>query len=236
MTNEIVAQPSKTPAELIQIAITGGADLDKLEKLMVLQERWEANEARKAYNEAMSAFKENPPKIDKDRHVGYASKTGGRVGYSHASLANVTEKITAELSKHGLSASWKVKQNGAISVTCIITHVKGHSEDVTLTANADNTGSKNDIQAIGSTISYLQRYSILCATGLATFDQDNDGVKEEPKIDENKLKILKDLIKELSVDEAQFLTYMAVEKIEDILMSGYGKAKLALESRRKVKK
>ncbi len=112
----------------------------------------------------------------------------------------------------------------------------GHSEEVTLTANADATGAKNDIQALGSTITYLQRYTILTATGLATADMDNDGITEEDKIDENKLKILKDLIKELSIDEAQFLTYMAVEKVEDIPMSGYVKAKLALEARRKVKK
>lgn len=231
MDNEIVVQPSQTPAELIQIAIAGGADLDKLEKLMVLQERWEANEARKAYHKAMSAFKENPPKIDKDRHVGYATKQGGKVGYSHASLANVTEKITAELSKHGLSASWKVKQNGAISVTCVITHIKGHSEEVTLTANADATGSKNDIQAIGSTISYLQRYSILCATGLATFDQDNDGKgMEDEKLDENKLTIIKGLM--AGVDEAKFLAYMNVEKIEDISKTDYLKAKTALEAKK----
>ena len=235
MENELVVKQDTSPAEMIKLAMAGGADLDQLEKLLNLQERWEAGEARKAYNRAMSAFKENPPHIEKDKKVGY-STVKGKVGYSHASLANIVEKITSELSKHGLSASWKTKQNGAISVTCVITHVMGHSEEVTLTADADMTGAKNSIQALGSTITYLQRYTILAATGLATADMDNDGVTEEEKIDENKLKILQDLIKEIAVDEAQFLTYMAVEKVEDIPMSGYSKAKLALEARRKVKK
>ena len=234
MSNEITTI-NNSPAEMIKMALAGGADLEELAKFLSLQQQWEAGEARKAYNKAMAAFKENPPHIEKDKKVGYTTQKG-KVGYSHASLANVVEKITAGLSNHGLSASWKTKQNGAISVTCVITHVMGHSEEVTLTANADMTGSKNDIQALGSTITYLQRYTILAATGLATADMDNDGVTEEAVIDENKIKILKDLIKELAVDEAQFMTYMAVEKIEDIPMSGYGKAKLALEARRKAKK
>lgn len=235
MENELVVQPpAKTPAELIQIAVTSGADLEQLEKLMNLQERWEANEARKAYHKAMSAFKENPPKIDKDKNVGY-NTAKGNVKYSHASLYNVVDKITAELSKHGLSASWRTKQNGTIAVTCIITHVLGHSEEVTLSANADTTGAKNDIQAMGSTITYLERYTLLAATGLATFDQDNDGrgVSVE-KLDENKLKIIKDLL--AGTDETKFLAYMNVEKIEDILKTDYLKAKTALKSRKAGKK
>ncbi len=234
MENELI-EKRQTPMDMIQMAISGKADLDKIEKLMILQERWEANEAKKSFNAAMAAFKINPPKIDKDRHVGYTTAKG-RVGYSHASLGNVTEKITAELSKYGLSASWKVKQNDSVSVTCVITHIQGHSEEVTITANTDNTGAKNEIQAIGSVISYLQRYSILCITGLATFDQDNDGmdapaVTDKP-IDENKIKIIKDLLIKLKVDEKSFLKYMDVEKVEDIPESSYGKAKISLESRR----
>ena len=235
MESELVKQNINSPAEMIRLAVSGGADLDKLEKLLTLQERWEAGEARKAYNKAMSEFKANPPKIDKDKKVGYMSKMGGKVGYSHASLYNVVDKITAELSKHGFSASWKTQQNGKIIVTCRITHSLGHSEETSLSADADTSGAKNAIQAIGSTISYLERYTLLAATGLATYDQDNDGIVEEPKVDENKIKILKDLLASLQVDEAKFLEYMEVEKVEDIPASQYSKAKIALEAKKKGK-
>ena len=59
-------QPS--PAQMLQTAVTNGLDIDKLSKLIELQERWESNEAKKAYNRSMAEFKANPPKIDKDRH------------------------------------------------------------------------------------------------------------------------------------------------------------------------
>lgn len=162
------------PAELINIAITKNADLERLEKLLILREKWDANEARKAYHVAMAEFKANSPQILKDRKVKYSTDKG-TVGYTHASLYNVTEKINKELSRHGLSSSWITQHNGNIAVTCKITHVKGHSEQTSLSAPADTSGAKNAIQAIGSTITYLERYTLLALTGLATYGQDDDG-------------------------------------------------------------
>ena len=229
MENEIVKQ---APTDLINSAIQKGADLEQIEKLLELQFKWEANEARKAYNKAMAEFKSNPPKIDKDKKVGY-STSKGKVGYSHASLYNVVDKITAELSKHGLSASWRTEQNGQIKVTCRISHSMGHYEETSLSADADTSGSKNAIQAVGSTITYLERYSLLAITGLATEDQDNDGNLPSDKIDENKVSILKKLIEDLKVDKDKFYKFMSVEKIEDIPVDKFAKAKVALEAKRR---
>lgn len=159
-----------TPNDLLKIAVDQNADMDKLEKLLDLQMRWEANEAHKAYVVAMAAFKADPPHINKDKTVAYK---GTR--YTHASLANVTEQINAALSKHGLSSAWRTAQSdGAVTVECTITHNMGHSESTSLSAPHDTSGSKNAIQAIGSTVSYLQRYTLLALTGLATFDMDDD--------------------------------------------------------------
>lgn len=227
---------SISPTELIQSAINNGTDLSQLEKLLDLQIKWEQNEALKAYNKAMADFKANPPKIEKDRKVGYQTSKG-KVGYSHASLYNVVDKISSELSKYGLSATWRTSQNDKmITVTCRITHEKGHSEETSLSAQADDSGSKNSIQAVGSTITYLQRYSILSMTGLATHDQDNDGIVEEEKIDENKVAILNGLITQLEIDKEKFLKFMAVEKVEDIKASDFAKAKMSLEAKKRGKK
>jgi hypothetical protein len=232
MENEIQVIKQALPVNLIQEAIAKGADLEQLEKLLSLQERWEQNEAKKAYNKAMAAFKASSPIIEKDRHVGY-STAKGKTSYSHASLFNIVNTITNELSKHGLSVSWRTKQTEKlITVSCVISHHLGHSEENSISAPADDSGSKNSIQAIGSTISYLQRYSALSILGLATQDMDDDGRSAEAKIDENKVVILNGLISELKIDSAKFLEYMQVDKIEDIPSSQFAKAKLALESRK----
>lgn len=234
--NKELTEVINSPAEMIRIAVSGGADLEKLEKLLTLQERWEANEARKSYHVAMASFKENPPKIDKDKKVGYSTQKGN-VGYSHASLANVVDKITAELSKHGLSASWETQQNGDVTVTCCITHSMGHTERTTLTAPADATGSKNSIQAIGSTITYLQRYTLLSALGLAAHDQDDDGVGAEVEhVNEKELHNVRDLLISADAKEEPLLKYLGIENLEDMRKSDYQKALSVIEARRKESK
>ena len=187
--NEIqkTVSPLASAAELVKS--DGNMDVEKLSKLLEMQEKWDATQANKAYVVAMSEFKASPPEILKDRSVSY-----GQTSYNHASLGNVTAILNKALSEHGLTASWITSQdNGSIKVTCKITHVMGHSEETCLAAAPDTSGSKNPIQAIGSTVTYLQRYTLLALTGLATYDQDDDGFGAgKPKIeipemtDENK--------------------------------------------------
>lgn len=233
MTKEI--ELKGTPSELIVQAVQGGADLDKLKGLLELQERWEANQARKAFHVAMSEFKSNPIEIEKNRTVGYDSSKGGKVGYKHASLDNIVRTVTKALSKHGLSSSWRTDQSmeGKISVTCKITHILGHSEETTLSAQADTSGSKNSIQAIGSTISYLQRYSILAVLGLATSDMDDDGHSSEPVIEDKQLHTLRDLLIAKELSESGLVKIMKVEKLEDLKASDYAKALNAINSAKK---
>lgn len=223
-------KPETTPAMLLNIAIEKGAELDKLEKLMDLQIKWEANQARKAYTEAMAAFKANPPDIEKDKTVAY-----GNTKYNHATLANVTDKINAALSQHGLSASWVTQQaDKGITVVCRITHVLGHYEETSLTAPADTSGAKNAIQAIGSTISYLQRYTILALTGLATRDMDNDAQGTVEYIDDKQLSTIRDLMNDKDIKEDKFCEYMQVESLRAIKKTDFQKAIQSIKA--KVKK
>lgn len=161
---------------LINRAATDPAfDVAKLEHLLQVKAQWERDQARKSYMGAMSEFKANPPQITKNRKVAFKD-----VKYSHASLDQVSTLIGAALSKHGISHTWQVKQTGAnIEVTCILTHSQGHSESVSMTSLSDQSGSKNSIQALGSAVTYLQRYTLLAATGMAVKD-DDDGKAAGP--------------------------------------------------------
>lgn len=213
-----------TPATLLNIAIDKGADLEKLEKLMELQMKWEANQARKAYTEAMANFKQCPPDIEKDKHVKFKTDKGV-TEYKHASLANVTNKINSALGKCGLSAAWTtIQEEGKVKVTCRITHIMGHFEETSLTAGMDSSGSKNPIQALGSTISYLERYTILALTGLATRDMDDDAKAEVGYITEQQFSTITDMINSKNVDANVFLRHMGAEDTAKILAGDYDKA------------
>jgi hypothetical protein len=239
MSGEIaVATPinQTTPAMLLNIAIEKGAELDKLEKLMDLQIKWEENQARKAYFAAMAAFKAEPPEIEKDKHVKYTTLKGV-TEYDHASLGNVTQQISSALGKHGLSAAWKTAQNAAkITVTCRISHSLGYGEETSLEASHDDSGGKNAIQSLGSTITYLERYTLLALTGLATQDQDDDGKTTESVvfISDKQKSTLVDMIQATETDEKKFLKYMDVEELDKIKEADFNKAMTAL--RAKIKK
>lgn len=193
MSNEIVehAAPTQqlavmaaapvTPSDLLRYALDSGADLDRLEKLMDLQMKFEANEARKAFAEDMAAFKKNPPTIYKDKHVGFKTDKG-RTEYDHATIGNVVDKIVSAAAEHGFSHRWDLaQQDGRVVVECVVTHRLGHSQTTKLEASPDSSGSKNGIQSIVSAKSYLERHTLLAAFGLATKDQeDDDGAGAEP--------------------------------------------------------
>jgi hypothetical protein len=224
---------------LLQIAIDRGADLPTLERLMDLRDRWEATEARKAYVAALAAFKANPPTIVKNKRAGFDGKSGGRTEYGFATLDQVAAVIGAALSKHGLSAAWRTAQaDGRIKVTCELRHALGHSEETSLEAGADTSGSKNNIQAIGSTVTYLSRYTLLAITGLAAGDEDDDAktggagdfisAEQKATLVEMMREAEPDLDK-LAARTTRFLKFFKLESLDDLPGARFGEAKDILQ-------
>jgi hypothetical protein len=163
------------PLSMAMHAIKAGMSVADMRSMLDLQKDWEANEARKAYALAMSAFKAEPVGIFKTKAVGYIANDGSFVTYNHAELSDVTTAISPAMSRHQLSHRWDVAQeNGFVTVKCLITHAMGHSESISMTASPDDSGGKNAIQQIASTVSYLQRYTLLAITGMAAKGIDDD--------------------------------------------------------------
>jgi hypothetical protein len=173
-----------SPASMMLQAMAQGASLEQVEKMMALQERWEAGEARKAYNAAFAAFKAEAIRIVKNRNV----TDGPLRGKSYAELFSVVDAVTPALSRNGLSASWKLTRDEKdwIEVTCTLKHSAGHAETVSMGGPPDAGGAKSAIQARASTISYLERYTLKAITGVAEGGDDNDGAGDQvdPLLDE----------------------------------------------------
>lgn len=176
--NEAAPAVAMTPMDMLQIAVEKGADLNQLQKLMDLQERWEAGQAKQAFNDAIAAFKANPPTITKNKEI----KHNNKVISKYADLAQVCKEVIAGLNENGITHRWETNQSpeGIVMVTCILTHRLGHSETNTMQAKPDESGAKNSIQAIASTNTYLQRYTLLGVCGLAVEGQDDDGQSAAP--------------------------------------------------------
>ncbi len=165
-----------TPADLLRMAVEQNSDLDRLERLFALQQKWEEAQSKRAFTVGMAEFKKNPPEILKRTLVSYTTSKG-TTEYMHADLYEVCAAVIPALATCGFSHSWDTVQleGGYIETSCILTHAQGHSERRTLRASRDDSGGKNNIQAIGSTITYLERYTLLMAVGLSAKGIDDDG-------------------------------------------------------------
>ena len=215
-----------SPADLLKIAVSQNADLDKLEKLMELQERFENREAKKAFTKAVSGFRATCPMIGKTRS-GHNNK--------YAGLAETLETIKPLLHKSGLSHSWKTSQvENITTVTCILAHIDGHSESTSLSAPSDMTGSKNAIQAIGSTVSYLERYTLFAILGISSKELDDDGTAAGTEtITDNQARDLQALLSEVNADIGKFKKLYHIENLIDLPLSQYAKAVKQAEGKRK---
>lgn len=231
-------QPAdNSPNALLAEAVRNKADPETISKMMDLRDRWEANEARKAFTVAMTGFKSEPIQIFKTKQVNFKTRDGDTTSYKHAELSDITAAIAEPLSKYALSYRWEVTQAEGITVKCILTHALGHSESVTMTAPPDDSGKKNRIQQIASTVSYLERYTLLAVTGLSTTGMDDDAKAAGdtlPRITSEQAANLQALLDECpSGTKDRFLKYMQVETLEDIAAQAYTECCRQLEARRK---
>jgi len=208
--------------DYVALAIEKGADLATIEKFMDLKERHEASEAKKAYVVAMGQFRAEVPTIERTKKAHNSN---------YAGLAETISEISEALVNNGLSHSWKTDQDEkSISVTCCVTHVLGHQECTTLREFPDTSGSKNAIQAIGSTVSYLQRYTLFSILGLASKDADTDG---SDRVSFAQAEELEKLADEAGVDKAKFLVYFQAGSFNHIPAKQYKNAIAAIKAKAK---
>lgn len=173
---ELAAQP--TPMELLQVAIEKDIDTDKLEKLMELQERWEANQARRLFSEAMHACQQEMPMVIRDAEN---SQTKSR----YARLERIQHDVRPVYSQHGFSLSYgegQAARDGYKRTICDVRHSAGHVEQYHLdlpidgvSAKGNPIGSMNPVQAAVSTTTYGQRRLLCMIFNITVAGEDFDG-------------------------------------------------------------
>jgi hypothetical protein len=168
VNNEIAVKQQNSPSMLIEMAIKNNSSIENLEKLMDMQIKWDASLAQKQYFISLSKFQELCPVITKNKQAH---------NYMYAPMSDIIQQIKKPLNQVGISYRFEQTESdtGSIKITCVTTHIDGHNEKTSMVANADTSGSKNAVQAIGSTVTYLQRYTLLGSLGISTADSDMDG-------------------------------------------------------------
>lgn len=220
--NQII--PINSPDNLLALAVEKGADIAQLERLMDLKERYDAGIARKSFYIAMSEFQANSPSIVKKK-LGH--------GYKYAPLGDIAAQIRGPLKEAGLSYRFEMDHTESISVTCIVTHIDGHNEKTTMCGQPDESGSLTGIQSRASTVTYLQRYTLISALGLTTADEDMDGRLPDTTISKEQEKTLNAWIKKVGASKPQFLKMLQVDKLCNLPIHKYEGAIHRLEEKGK---
>ncbi|MFT0547453.1 ERF family protein [Allopusillimonas ginsengisoli] len=162
-----------SPMAMAIAAMQSGMSPEQIGQMMDLQDRYNATQAKKAYDAAFAAFKSEAVRVIRNKDV----TDGPLRGKSYAELHDWVNAVTPALSKHGLSSSWKLTKDEKdwLEVTCYLRHVGGHEESVSMGGPPDTGGAKNAIQARASAKSYLERYTLKAITGLSEQNDDTDG-------------------------------------------------------------
>lgn len=228
--SEVAPAQAITPMAMLDRALSSGRDLETIEKLMALQERWEAGQARKAFNEAFAAFKAEAVTVIRNRKV----TDGPLKGRTYAELVSFVDAATPALSKHGLSASWNITRDEKdwIEVTCTVEHVLGGKKSVPLGGPPDTGGAKNNLQARISTVTYLERATFKAACGLAEQGDDDDGQSagDGALITDEQAQQIRDLIETTNSDTIKFCRYMKIPSIPEMPAAMFDRAVAALKA------
>lgn len=214
-------------------------DIDKLERLMAMQKGMAESRAKVAFDAAMAEMQPRLPVIDRKGRIEVREKTstGKRDGElqqstPYALWEDINEAIRPILAEFGFSLTFRVGKTdaGLITVTGILAHREGHRESDTITLMHDSTGSKNAVQAVGSSNSYGKRYTAINLLNITTRGQDDDAkTAVRTTITDEQAKEITDKCKEVSETfHENFCTYFQIAAIADLPAKDYQRALTAI--------
>lgn len=170
------AAPRDEATAIIQVieraAMNPDVDIDKMERLLQMQERVMERQAGMDYNAAMAAMQTEMPSI---------AERGKTNNGKYATLEDIVDTVRPIMQKHGLAVSFRVKtMDRGIEVTGVLMHRGGYREETTMMLPADTSGNKNAVQAFGSSVSYGKRYVLCALLNITTRGEDDDGNSAAP--------------------------------------------------------
>ena len=172
MTDVIQHEPqvSETTALLMvseRVAMDKDADIEKLSRMLDMQERILNRNAKQQFTADLASMQIELPRV--------VEKGEGHNKAKYALLEDINDTIRPVLQKYGFAVTFRVKHEANVMwITTVLSHRDGHSEETSIPLALDTSGSKNAVQAVGSTISYGKRYGICMMLNIST-GEDNDG-------------------------------------------------------------
>lgn len=236
--------PATDSAALIAVisraASDPNVDIDKMERLMAMHERMTERNARAAFAAALAEMQPELPVVDRKGNITIHQKDKPKTPENviqstpYALWEDINEAIRPVLSAHGFALSFRVKKEAdRVEVTGVLSHREGHSEETMLSLPMDTTGSKNNVQAIGSSVSYGKRYTATALLNITTRGEDDDGKAAGigDLISDEQFAEISDLMDKARADLARFCTHFKIDKVPDLPASKFDEAVTMLKDK-----
>lgn len=224
-----------------RIAKNKEVDVEKMREVKELGMSLLNDQRRAAFDDALAQMQDELPVITARGRLEIRAKdaSGGRGGAllqstPYAKWEDINEVIKPVLKKFGFVLRFKtgLTEDGRVLVTGILAG-HGHREESMFSLPHDSTGSKNAVQAIGSSTSYGKRYAAGALLNITSRGEDDDGKKGGGKpvegfpgdkvnlITSDQITVLRTLCKKVGCPEKKFTDWADVDKIEDILVESF---------------
>jgi hypothetical protein len=219
---KVEAAPISNEAAQVTTAIVAMAqnpdvDIDKMERLMTLHKEMEASQAKREFASSMAAAQAEIEPVARD-------KRNDQTKSNYATLEAIAKAVKPITARHGFSLSFDTQPSSApnmMRVSCDITHAGGHTKTFTAEIPIDAAGmagkiNKTPTHAFGSTMSYARRYLTMMAFDIATDDDDGNRAHAPETVSAEQFVAIRNVIEETGTDEARFLKFWGVARLEDI--------------------
>lgn len=210
--------------------------IDRVEQAFSFYQKVQADEARKAFTEAMVSAQAEMEPIRKDA---YNPQTKSK----YASFDALDRAARPIYSKHGFAPTYRTEPSDKpdhIKVILTLMHRAGHERDYPMDIPADGKGAKGgDVMtkthAAGSALSYGKRYTLGGAFNLITTERDDDGnaAGGGGMASDNQIAELKQLIADTNVDIGWICGRYSVEGLSDLTQKQISECKAGLAARKR---
>ena len=163
---EVIARAARDPS----------VDIDKMERLIAMQERVQARDAELAFNKALNAAQSEMRPIA-------ANASNPQTKSRYASYDKLDRVLRPIYTEHGFSLSFDEAESPKpehVRVVCYVSHVGGHTRTYHRDMPADGKGAKGgDVMtkthAAGAAGSYGARYLLKGIFNVSVGEDDEDG-------------------------------------------------------------
>jgi hypothetical protein len=224
---------------IARAAADPNVDVTKMERLLEMKLRLVALASEASFNQAMARLKPQLPRIAKNGLI-----PGNNIRFLR--YADVHDVVAPLLHAEGFTVSYSsdlIPDLRLMKITATFRHIDGHHDAGSVFLPlSDKTGAKNDVQGVGSILSYGKRYAFCQYLDIVAEDEDDDGMQGAMKpINDRQVSQIVDLITDIKESGVQFnddgfLKFMRVARIEDIVNRDFEKAISAINQKRGGKK